>query len=316
MYRQKQKSIYYLNFLFIVLSSFLLISCVSDEGSAGKGGVSAGEINQGSGGAVKSPFFWEVKKEGKVSYLLGTFHFGISVDELLCSEVILEKLHDSDLLFAERGQFDTISFPQKIDQIQKGIKPAKNEKLLSPELFLPNNAHFERLSLASQEFILQKNLPRNLSYFGFLVGLNVVCTKEMVGIDISIAMDREIREIAQDQQIPVKALDEKRLVRDWDVYTAGHVEWYVEEYPTWCNESIKADYSDYKNGYMSPYMEDDETTGMYKDRNEKWLPKFMSAHTQYDRIFLIAGNDHFVAMDNLIDMLRLEGFSIERVFCQ
>ena len=299
----------------IVLSSFLLISCGSDEGSALKGGVPAGETDQGSG-AVKSPFFWEVKKEGKVSYLLGTIHYGVSVHELLCSEVILEKLRGSDLFFAERVQVSAMPFSQKIDQIQKGIAPEEDEQLLSPELFLPNNAHFEQLSPASQEFILQKDLPKNLSYFGFTAGLSVVCVKEMVGIDISVAMDKEIQEMAQNQQIPLKALDEKSLVRDLDIYTARDVEWGVEDYPKWCNESMKEDYSDYKNGYISPDMEADESKSIFKDRNEKWLPKFMSAHSQYDRIFLIAGYGHFIARDNLIDMLRSEGFFVERVSCQ
>lgn len=147
------------------------------------------ELHSEKATKIKSPFFWEVEKEGKVSYILGTIHYGISVHELLCSEVILEKLHNSDLLLTERLQAGVMTLPQKIDQIQKDILPGENERLLSPELFLSNNAHFEQLSPASREFILQKNLPRNLSYFGFLAGLQIMCVKEIVGIDITISMD-------------------------------------------------------------------------------------------------------------------------------
>ena len=303
-------------FFIILLFSFLFVSCRSEEGSLGTEERPPGTADSRSTGGVKSPFFWEVKKEGKVSYLLGTYHYGVSVHELLCSEVILKKLHGSDLLLTERIQGDALSFAEKIDQIQRGIKPKKDEKLLSPELFLSNNAHFEQLSSASQEFILQKNLPRNLSYFGFWGGLEIMCVKEVVGIDITFLMDVEIQEIAQNQQIPLKALDEKSLIRNLDVYTAGDVEWSVERYPTWCNESIKENYFDYKNGYISLDMETDESKSVFKDRNEKWLSKFMSAHKQYNRIFLIAGYGHLIAQDNLIDMLRSEGFSVERVSCQ
>ena len=63
-------------------------------------------------------------------------------------------------------------------------------------------------------------------------------------------------------------------------------------------------------------MKADESTSVFKDRNEKWLPKFKSAHAQYNRIFLMAGYGHFTSRDNLINMLKSESFSVERVSCQ
>lgn len=122
--------------------------------------------------------------------------------------------------------------------------------------------------------------------------------------------------MAQNQQIPLKALDEKSLVRDLDDYTARHVERYVEEYPMWCNENFGKPFSDYKAGYSNPDAESNKNKKVLRDRNKKWLPQFKSIHAQYDRIFLIAGYGHFVAKDNLIDMLESEGFFIERVSCQ
>lgn len=328
MYRQKQKSVYYLNFLFIVLSFFLFISCGSGEGSAGKGGVPAGETDQESR-AVKSPFFWKVEKEGKVSYLLGAYHYGVSVHELLCSEVILEKLHGSDLLFLEAIQADTITFPQKIDQIQKGIAPEGNEKLFSPDFFLSDNTDFQQLSLTSQEFILQKNLPKNLSYSGFKRGLVLMCVKEIVGTDITISMDQEIEDAARNQQIPLRSLDKNKksafveflIAYDFlGVFTIGpnaeDVEQAVETYPKWCNDSLSVKDSDFKNGYTNPHVEAYRDKNILELRNKLWLSKFMSAHEQYDHIFLIGGNSHFISQDNLIGMLRSEGFSVERVSCQ
>ena len=72
------------NFLIYISVLTLLVSCSSGN----------------------KPYFWEAEKDGKTSYFLGTFHHGISLDELLCSDTILERLKNSDLVLTELG--DTI----------------------------------------------------------------------------------------------------------------------------------------------------------------------------------------------------------------
>ena len=49
-----------------------------------------------------------------------------------------------------------------------------------------------------------------------------------------------------------------------------------------------------------------------KHRNEKWKPKILKAFNNYNNIFVAAGLFHFIYNDNLLDMLKKEGFFIKR----
>ena len=54
---------------------------------------------------------------------------------------------------------------------------------------------------------------------------------------------------------------------------------------------------------------------LLKNRNELWLKKFLSAHEEYESIFIAAGLTYFTENHNMLDMLEEEGFSIERMTC-
>ena len=138
------KSMYYFRVLFCVVLSILLISCGSDRDPT----VSDRDPTVSDQLGPNSPFFWTVEKEGKISYLLGTYHIGVSVYELFCSEFILEKLRGSDLVFVESK------------------KDALDSSNLGKELFLSeNNEDFNSLSSYSQSFLTAKGINSSLSFF-------------------------------------------------------------------------------------------------------------------------------------------------------
>ena len=62
------------------------------------------------------------------------------------------------------------------------------------------------------------------------------------------------------------------------------------------------------------FNEEDETSVvLLKNRNEKWMDEFQPIHRSYKQVFTAAGNAHFTWSFNMLDMLKAEGFSIQRM---
>ena len=64
----------------------------------------------------QSPFVWIVEKGGKSSYFLGTIHVNVSLEDISCSDQILNQIQNSDLLFLEakaNSDFERLSKEEK-----------------------------------------------------------------------------------------------------------------------------------------------------------------------------------------------------------
>lgn len=254
------------------------------------------------------PFFWKAEKEGKTSYFLGTYHWGISLDELLCSEVILSKLKSSDLVLTELGPpLDTVEQEQW------------NETLY----FAPDERDFKQLSLESQKFLEQKGVNKNLSFNALSFVLLRLCLIEAVGEKkAKVSMDRQVEDIAVQFDIPLQALDNLELRKlTLNLDTKEDIEGQIDTFHQ-CSESIIGDF--YKKGLPTQglgswinnhYSRTERSKWSLKNRNEKWFTQFKSAHKKHNQIFVAAGTNHFTDAFNLIDMLKREGFDTERVSC-
>lgn len=143
-------------------------------------------------------------------------------------------------------------------------------------------------------------------------------------------MDREVESIATLSNIPLQALDTLELRKPLKSFaTKESIENQIKGFHI-CYDNIQAFFTDYyKMGRPTPYegkglakwiknrysiTEHDEWA--LKNRNEKWLIQFKSALKNHNQIFMAAGNAHFTRSFNLIDMLRRDGFDIERVSCE
>ena len=285
------KRYYHLRFFFyILLMSALIISCSKSEDTTEKGG---------------RPYFWKVEKEGKVSYLLGTIHIGISLDELLCSDEITEQLEKSDLVFTEWVE-DTTS----------AGKDTEAELLLSD-----NGEDFAQLSQESQKFLTARGISSDLNYFGLKVVLELMCIKEAIGsLALYTQMDDQVEEKALAKNIPLKSLDKPdslNTLLESGVVTSQDIENQIDMYHS-CLSSVLLYFNEYKAGTLPVRKNENNEFNrvLLKDRNESWLTVFRSAHSEYERIFVAAGLAHFIGPFNFVDMLKSEGFSVERVSCQ
>lgn len=253
---------------------------------------------------AKKPYFWKVEKGGKVSYLLGTIHIGVSLNELFCSDVIQEKLKNSDLLFVEL------------------VSSSEQQGAVIDDLFSPNGEDFKRLSPSSQVFLKEKGVPNNLNCTGLNLVIPVICLQEVFGEQsLKIQMDEEVQSMAKTYGIPMKSLDEDEVVSQLKtVFTCEDVERDIKNYPA-CLERTKGFFDAYRTSsftseQINGALDNNVNKVLFKERNEQWLSKFESAHGKHDRIFVAAGTAHFIGDFNFIDMLKEKGFSIERVSCQ
>lgn len=262
------------------------------------------------------PFFWKVEKDGKTSYFLGTNHYGISLKELPCSGTILKKLKSSDLVLTELGE---------------GIQDTRQLKEWKQTFTIsPNNEDFNRLSPESQKFLEQKGISKELTYFNLGYELHFLCLKKAIGEKTALtSMDAQVEFVATRSNIPLQALDTLELRKPVikHITTKEDIEKQIKFFPL-CLKYIRYDIATYKSGEepsapkgLNKWLHNRYSTGEFdqwalKHRNEKWATQFKKAHQNHDRIFMAAGLYHFTRAFNLIDMLRRDGFDIERVSCQ
>ena len=246
-------------------------------------------------------------KAGKVSYWLGTVHLGVSLFRLPCQHDVVEKLENSDACFVE--------------SITSEDAQNQHDALLSP-----NAEDFKQLDFDSQVFLAGKGLPDNLNYFSYVASLDVLCFAETFGASVlQVMMDQQVQDKAQDEGIPIKALDDSDVLTPLVASTTKEdVVKAIERYPQ-CLTKVEDFLDKYKNGNLSsddgwgPRQGDNWSTTLsehgLKDRNKKWMAKFQSMYNNYDHIFVAVGLAHFIGPFNLIDMLKKEGFSVEQMSC-
>ena len=264
----------------LLFSLFLLVSCGQSD-------------PDGLGSA--QPYFWKVEKESQVSYWLGTVHIGVALHEVPCSGVIQEKLKESQLVWTEIGT----------------EKPSKSD------ILSPNSEDFKSLNAKSQQFLKEKDMPKDLNYITYIGALELLCLQEGLGIQaLTTSMDAEVTTMAQLSGIPVQALDDLDTLDNLKkAFTKEDVEQTIKSYP-YCREQAKEFVNQYKAGRLPNHtFSGDVLKFLLKDRNEKWLTKFLASYETYSPVFVAVGQAHLAGSANILDMLKEEGFSVQQVSC-
>ncbi len=317
--------------------------------------------------------FWKAEKEGKHLYMLGTIHQGVSLSELSCAEKIEDKLKQSEIAFTE---IPTTQLDLDIEERKKlhlGSKKEREEimnklteddkkavqsrynvsRLIIIEQMLSfyqkikgatikkDQGSFEDLSQKSQEFIKYYGLyAKDKSYYDYLVDLTLREEYEAIYFSEKY-LDFEIVELAQENDIPIKQLDNndniisdleeeiKKMEAEFETnyeITNGEIDQkigdyvtnYVENYET-TKEAFIEEYElhvvpIYKTDGWSSVSGKIENDALLKNRNELWVEKILSTSENADKALFIAGGAaHFIFSDNVLDMLEDEGFTIKKI---
>ena len=285
---------------------------------------SCGGLDSRSPGGSYGPYFWRAQKAGKTSYLFGTFHYGIALKSLQCSGQIKDTLESSDYFFTE-ADTDTEEEEDLSDkELEKRLQllRSKLKQVVSAE----DGREFKSFNKDTQVFFLSRSIPENLSYYGYMLMLSELCVNQAVfKMDAgAISIDLELKGLARVNDIPTEYLDEGVDMRE--VTSALYfddsigkvdkkdVEQGVSDFDACVAQFIQlADM--YKEGNMSlPEEEGGEQQDIvFKNRNALWVKKFKKSRARRDQVFLAGGAAHFIGPDNVLDMLKEDGFTIERM---
>ena len=139
---------------------------------------------------MEHPYFWKVEKDGKASYLLGTAHLAISIDELMCSQEMRGQLEKSDLVFLETDPYSKDFIEAERQQAQWAVSKDGRE--------------FQAFSRESQEFLRSKGISETLNLFGYNTKLIRLCH----GLEDEKGVDYHVKSIADSQKIPIQGLED------------------------------------------------------------------------------------------------------------
>ena len=188
---------------------------------------------------TSSPFVWLVKKGGKTSYFLGTVHVGVSLEEIPCSNTILKKIQNSDLLFAEKANIELESLSrEEQSKLFIGSREEKEEIMsrLSKEsqemvkkrkqsranLFIDSLPHqaqslgnedFENLSPERQSFLIEHGADIDGNYVDFYHFI-ILFAYYKAFYSFPHHLDKEIKQIAISRSIEIKALDDDKKINE------------------------------------------------------------------------------------------------------
>ena len=219
--------------LFIGLSASSLFSDSFSDSSSSKG--NSLQPPRHSNG----PFFWSAEKDGQNLFLLGTIHYSVSLEDLICSEKIKERIREADIVFVE-NQIAAVKWnPSDVKTLRAGSKAEKEEILsksplknrdrdfvkmleevariekefLSLHYSYNNDERFEDLSRKTQDILISYGADERgnyLDYFALLLNhLNPYFSAEGV-------MDLEISYMAIFEKEKLKFLDDQTLAQIFD----------------------------------------------------------------------------------------------------
>ena len=283
-------------------------------------------LTAGAQSNSNSPFLWSAEKNGKTLHLFGTIHLPIPLEHITCSDIILEKIKNSDLILLENLYSNTESndFFYQAVIAQHSSEDGHEFKSLKPEI---------------QSFFNANTLSHtHLTYMGYMILLTHVIGQEAINMFGFQTIDRQIKTIGESQNIPLRKLDSeadiKKLINEQVTYiesliytthntstiTATTVENAVYRYRFSVAEQrrgiiylSKRYLSNITHSSGNPKNSNDEF--VLNQRNQKWLSEFLKAHQNHEHIFITVGVAHLTKENNLIDNLTTEGFTVNRISC-
>lgn len=253
-----------------------------------------------SAAQISKPFFYRVAKNGAVSYILGTQHFGINFNEL--PPVVEKSLTSSNLLITEM-----VYTPQELNLwFTDYVTAVLNETKKYPRSGDPLTEE------QKSKVIETLSLPPKLldSALATSCGLYL-----MVGFPTSNQMDFQIQQIAYRHKISMQQLDTielRNLADQTDDAKNGKCDLRNS-----IGSLTKAALMSYLSDQNDTYRSGDEKS--FQDpspgitiRNSEWIKTLVPA---MDRggVFVDVGVEHLFGDDGILELLQKSGATIERV---
>ena len=220
--------------LFMGLFAFSLFSENSLGGDLSEG-VSIPEGGDLQYTPSNGPFFYSAEKDGNHLFILGTIHFGFSLNDLICSEEITERIKSGDLVFVENRIAAMNLDPADTKTLRTASKAERQKTLskLSPEdrniyeeiekqkvsvkntlssFFVSNSDdNFEDLSQETRDLLISLGADEEGNYIDYFALLQQGASATAILPYIHKFMDREVARRAVSEGVELKILDDLTL---------------------------------------------------------------------------------------------------------
>lgn len=246
-------------------------------------------------------FLFECKREGKKSYLLGTFH-GLPYERLPKS--LISRLDQCTVLITENSNIlnpldqsslavmGILKSPGEPNYIGMLMADEKRELLAYVDPFLKNkggNVQADQLNLRGLlETYIGGHFVGGMDYW-LLQSFNKA-SKEIQGLESREEVSSSFADVTFDNL--------QQIIRNKAGFESDEAK-KVEE--------------DYLSG-VTPNGEKDDVDETCKRRNQAWLPRILKYHDQYlDNMIMAVGYRHLFGEDGLLRLLSKEGFAFKRM---
>lgn len=263
---------------------------------------------------IDRPHLYSVTKKGTPrSYLFGTYHYGLSTNQL--PSWVLAAMDEAQIHAYEMPSKDKETIESSIATVREVfenpggliIKVEASRKSNSPEVIsrlITMGVPPELAPLISEEaeteswnacsFILFVDLIRSGHVLDFEMELRSHLTRKKI-----LALDTlKLRDEARDSTKSAETSSKDSCnVREYSLYEVLSIRTYLVEL-----------LQDYLKGEVSM----DKPKASVIHRNRAWV-RSLSRRLKSNSVFVAVGAGHLYGDDGLIDLLRRQGFTVERV---
>jgi uncharacterized protein YbaP (TraB family) len=269
-------------------------------------------------------FLWQVNINGSEFYLAGSIHAGR--EELYpLPKAYLNAYEQSDVVILElKEDFDTLS---------EMIFNYAAKDSLSEDQYLDNYLSQESEDLLA--FLFQgkeETLARYFRHEGWLLNMAISGMRsKLIGYDPELAVDKYFHELATRDQKSILGLDrietqlglfefEAPLETQVQIIEAGlqRAEQIARSEQPLFESYYNQDTEAFKEAFLATKnFEHPQIKAMYDkvfvDRNKAWVSKLIElSNTHPGNYFMLVGCGHYFGPDNLLELLRNEGFESKK----
>lgn len=285
-----------------------------------------------AGEKIQKPFLWEVKKDGRVSYILGVVHIGISAGEL--PSLVHEKIRDSEAFISE---FD----PSPVEKLymqfhQMNLVGPRVSEMLAPETYEKLVRLIKKIHGEERANEILNSMDMLEPYF-VLMQIRLL-QMQLDKVDVAVSMDAQLQEYAMSLEKKVEDLEsvfdglgvvEKLGVKELEDAVNVMVEMEAEaEKKERADDKSRGVFEQkvaesYRNGDLEGVvksfesMENPATKESREKslltRNENWIPVIQKAHDKNQGVFFAVGVSHLLGDRGVLKLLEEKGFEVRRV---
>lgn len=279
--------------------------------------------------SIKSPIFYRIEKGGQTSYILGTLHSLVDLEELPSMIQVLADNADITLgEFSREMQMESL----KLSEIQplKTLRQILNEEDKNRFLtLLPQDFN----TTVKEDILGVMTIERNILDFTPLEASSMLIGYFFADIDqsSSTGLDRAIRESNLSGYIGMDTAELRiacqshpyELTKLWKMLEMSK-KYGTKEFSQMITSEFNSIYEAYIKGEETKIAkivqkEFDESwwNTCYEARNKHWVNNFIDggirAHWKHQLVFIAVGVGHLVGKNNVLKLLEERGYKVSRV---